>query len=157
MNRPVVAQFIERLRHAFEEDDADSRSKAAEAENVRRVQEQYRAIARGDFPAFLDTLAEDVEMEFVGSPRVPFAGRWRGRDQAARAVRENFAQVEDQHPEVHSVVAQGDTVVIVAHERGRFRNSGQPYEVHWVQIFTFRDGKIARFRQICDSAAILDP
>jgi uncharacterized protein len=54
------------------------------------------------------------------------------------------------------VVAQGDVVVIVAHERGRFRESGRPYALHWVQIFTLRDGRVARFRQICDSVAMLE-
>jgi uncharacterized protein len=156
MNPPIVAQFIERLHHAFEEDDADGRSKAVESANVRRIQQQYEAIARGDFDGFLDSLAEDVDMEFVGSARVPFAGRYQGRDAAARAVRGNFALVEDQKPEIHSVIAQGDVVVVVAFERGRFRLTGRSYGVHWVQIFTFRDGKVARFRQICDSAAMID-
>jgi ketosteroid isomerase-like protein len=157
MDQVVVAQFIDRLVSAFEEDDAGAAVKAAEAANVWRVQESYRAIARGDFPAFLETLSEDVEMEFVGSPRAPFTGRWRGRDEAARAVRDNFFQVEEQHPEIHTVVAQGDIVVVVAQERGRFRGTGRPYETHWVQIFTFRDGKVARFRQICDNSTMIEP
>jgi uncharacterized protein len=54
------------------------------------------------------------------------------------------------------VVAQGDIVVIVAHDRGTFRDSRRPYALHWVQIFTLRDGHVARFRQICDSAAMLE-
>ncbi len=107
--------------------------------------------------AFLEMLAEDVEIEFVGSPRGLFAGRWRGREEAALAIGENFAQVEEQRPEVHSVVAQGDVVVVVAHEHGRFRRTGLLYETHWVQIFTFRDGKVVRFREIYDSTTMADP
>jgi len=71
-------------------------------------------------------------------------------------VRNNFAQVEDQQSKIQSVVAQGDIVVVVAYERGRLRQLGRHYEVHWERIFTFREGKVARFRQICDSAALLD-
>jgi uncharacterized protein len=156
MDQPVVAQFIERLASAFAEDDAESAAKAAEAANVSRVQESYRALARGDLAAFLEMLAEDVEMEFVGSPRGLFAGRWRGREEAARALGDNFAQVEEQRPEVHTVVAQGDVVVVVAHEHGRFRRTGLPYETHWVQIFTFRDGKVVRFREIYDSTTMAE-
>jgi ketosteroid isomerase-like protein len=47
-------------------------------------------------------------------------------------------------------------VVVIARESGRFRPSGHPYETHWVQIFTLRDGKIARFRQICDGSTLID-
>ena len=83
MDQVVVAQFIDRLASAFEEDDADAAVKAAESANVRRVQENYRALARGDLAAFLDAMAEDVEMEFVGSPARPvrraMAGPGRGR------------------------------------------------------------------------------
>ena len=53
-------------------------------------------------------------------------------------------------------MAQGDVVVVVAHERGRFRATGRPYETHWVQIFTFRDGQLARFVQICDNSTMID-
>jgi ketosteroid isomerase-like protein len=95
MDHPVLARFIEHLGSAFEEDDAGAAVKAAEASNVWLVQESYRVIARGDFAGFRDLLAEDVEMEFVGSPRMPFTGRWRGREEAARALRHNFSQVED--------------------------------------------------------------
>jgi len=156
MDQPIVAKFIDGLASAFEEGDVGAAMKAAEAANVWRVQESYRAIARGDFAAFFESLAEDVEMEFVGPPHAPFAGRWRGRDEAARAVRENFSQVDEQRPEIQTVVAQGDLVVVVAQERGRFRATGRSYETHWVQIFTFRDGKVARFRQICDNSSMID-
>jgi uncharacterized protein len=156
MNPPIVAQFIERLHHAFHEDDSEAHRKAVEGANVRLLQQQYEAIARGDFAGFLEMLDEDIEMEIVGSERVPLAGRWRGRETVARVIRENFSQLEDQRPEVHSVIAQGDVVVVVAFERGRFRQSGRPYEVHWVQIFTFREGKLVRFREISDTAAMIE-
>jgi hypothetical protein len=64
--------------------------------------------------------------------------------------------IENQEPEIRSVVAQGDVVVIVAHEHGRLRDSRRPYTLHWVQMFTFRDGRVARFRLICNSAAMVD-
>jgi uncharacterized protein len=156
MDQPVVAQFIERLASAFAEDDTDAAGKATEAANVRRVQETYRALASGDMAAFLETLAEDMEMEFVGSPNGLFAGRYRGREESARAVVENFAKVEEQRPEIHWVVAQGDVVIVVGQESGRIRRTGLPYDSHFVQVFTFRDGKMARYREIYDSTTMTD-
>lgn len=32
--------------------------------------------------------------------------------------------------------------------------AGRQNQVHWMQIFAFRDGKVAQFRQICESAAL---
>src|SRR5262249_38484136 len=144
MDANSITRFLEGLRPAFEAGDAAVAGKSAEASCVGLVEAQYRAIARGDFAAFLDTLAEDIELETVGPPAIPFVGRWRGRAEVADAIRRNFACVEAQQPEILTVVAQGDTVVVAARERGRFRATGRPYDLHWVQFFTCRDGRVVR-------------
>jgi ketosteroid isomerase-like protein len=156
MNPTAVSQFIDKLRDAFEDDDSNAAAKVMESNNVTLIQDQYRAIARGDFAAFVNLLADDIEMEIVGPSAVPFVGSWRGRQQVVDAIGKNFSHLEDQHPEVQSVVAQGDMVVVTAKERGRIKATGRTYEVHWVQYFTFRNGKVVRFRELFDSGAMLD-
>jgi ketosteroid isomerase-like protein len=152
----AIARFVDGLRPAFEAGDPAAAAKAAEAECVRLVEDLYRAIAGGDFAAFLDTLADDVEFENVGPAAVPFVGRWRGREEVAEAIARNFGYVEDQRPEVLSLVAQGDCVVVVARERGRYRPTGRDYDAHWVQHFTWRDGRLTRFLQVLDGASLLE-
>ncbi len=156
MNPAAVDQFIASIRGAFEEGDARAAEKPEEARNVASVQRQYQALARGDLEAFLETIADDIDMEIVGPPGAPMVGRWRGRDQVVEAVCQNFGQVEDQRPEIRTVVAQGDTVMIMARERGRFRHTKREYETHWVQVLTFRDGRVVRFRECFDSGPILE-
>lgn len=151
----ALRQFIDALGPAFEAGDPDCGRKSAEAAHVRLVQASYRAAAAGDLPGFLAGLADDAELETVGPATIPYVGRWRGRDEVAGAVARNFGYLEDQRPEVLAVVAQGDTVIVVARERGRCRPSGRPYDMHWVQQFTFAGGKLLRFRQVFDSAALL--
>jgi ketosteroid isomerase-like protein len=63
--------------------------------------------------------------------------------------------VEEQQPEILAVVAQGAVVVVTARERGRYRATGRSYDLHWVQLFTFRQGKVVRVREVFDSAAML--
>jgi ketosteroid isomerase-like protein len=148
MSQAGIARMLDRITHAFHEGDPEAGRKQAEAENVRLLREQYDAIARGDFDGAIEMFAEDIEFEILGPERGPFAGRWQGRAEVGDAVRRNFAKVENQEPEIHAVVAQGDTVVIIARECGRIRDTGQHYDVHWVQQFTFRDGKAVRIREI---------
>jgi ketosteroid isomerase-like protein len=149
MSQVAVTHFLDRFPHAFQEGDPLAAQKQTEADNVRRLQEMYRGIARGDFEAFSDALAEDAELEIVGGPGMPFNGRWQGRDEIARAVRENFSQIEESRPVIHSIVAQGDTVVLCCQEQGRYRATKQEYDVHWVLVVTYRDGKIVRAREVC--------
>jgi uncharacterized protein len=156
MNPASVGRFIDRLEGAFRADDARSANKEVEAANVRRLQEQYRAILRGDFAFVSDSMADDIDMEMIGPPNLPLVGHWHGRQEVAEAVRNNFAQLENQDPEVLAVVAQGDIVVLFARETGVYRPTGKRYAIHWVQLFTFANGKISRFRGIYDTASMLD-
>jgi ketosteroid isomerase-like protein len=143
-----VARFIDRLHEAFLEEDDAAAAKAAEASNVAALTELYRAIARGDFASALARMADDVELELRGPADVPINGHWRGLADVAAAMRGNFAALAEQQAEVHSVVAQGDVVVILARERGKVRASGAPYCMRWVQDFTFRGDKLVRIRGV---------
>jgi ketosteroid isomerase-like protein len=147
-----LVEFIDGLPAAFREGDPACEAKGVEAANVRRVQEMFRSLLRGDLPGFLDGLADDVALEILAPPGFPFAGRWTGREAVAAAVVNNFSRIEGQRPTVRTVAAQGDTVVTVGEERGRVRGAPADYHVHWVQVFTLRDGRVARVREIVAEA-----
>lgn len=156
MSQPIDPQFIARLQTAFHEGDENAAAKTLEAENVRVIEEVFRAFARKDFDALHGLLADDVTFEIVGPGGGPMAARAEGRECVIEAARGHFAQVEDQRPEVLSVVAQGDTVVVVGKERGRFRATGREYEVHWMHQYRLEGGKVVRITEMLDSAALLD-
>ena len=156
MSQPIDPRFIDRLQHAFREGDEQAAGKTAEAENVRVIEEVFRAIARKDFDALGGLLAEDVTFEIVGPGGGPMAARAEGRGRVIEAARGNFAQVEEQRPEILSVVAQGDTVVVVGKERGRFRSTGREYELHWMHEYKLVGGKVLRILELLDSGALLD-
>lgn len=152
MTQATLESFQDLFPQAFEEGDPLAAQKQVEAANVRRLQTMYSDIARGDFQAFADALAEDVEVEIVSGPGMPFNGRWRGKQEVVRATRENFAQIEEPRPAVQSIVAQGDTVVLCCREQGRYRTTGKEYDVHWMLVVTYKDGKIVRAREMCVNA-----
>lgn len=57
--------------------------------NIDVVQRTYEAVGRGDIPAVLDLLTNDVEWTLQGPSSIPFAGTRHGRD----GVAEFFALV----------------------------------------------------------------
>jgi uncharacterized protein len=146
------ANFFVGYERAFRDGDPAVDSKELEARAVAHIRGQIEAIMRGDFAAFAASLAEDAEMEIHGPAHLPIRGRWRGRQNVAEAVRQNFGHVADQKPEIQSLCAQGDTVVLVGRERGRFTASGDEYNVTWIQVHTVRDGKTVCFRQYVSEA-----
>ncbi|HEX8399886.1 MAG TPA: nuclear transport factor 2 family protein [Pyrinomonadaceae bacterium] len=155
MNQIIDSQFIDNLQTAFHEGDKNVANKLEEAENVRRVEEAFRLIARKDFKALDGIFADEITFEIVGSPDTPMAGVTQGCRQVIETLENNFAQIEEQQPEIHSVVAQGNTVVVFGRDRGRFRPTGQTFDLHWMHQYIFENGKIIHMRELLDSAALL--
>jgi uncharacterized protein len=146
----VDQQFFDSFHTEFRQGDTNVATKSEEADNIRLAEQMYRLIAQSDFEALGDMLSDDVVFEIVGSLGNPLVGYARGRNQVLEAARKNFQLLEDQKPEIQTVVAQGDTVVVMAREKGRFAATGKEYEFHWVQFFTFKDGKVIRIRELAD-------
>jgi ketosteroid isomerase-like protein len=156
MEHSDTSPLVARIADAFRDGDPAADHKPAETDNVRRLQEVYQAVGQGDFDGgYAERLAEDAELEIIGPDVLPLVGRWQGRAAVVAATRRNFDLLTEQQPELQTVVAQGNSVVVVGRERGRWRATGEPYEIHWVQEFTFRDGKLARIREFFDTAGLL--
>jgi ketosteroid isomerase-like protein len=141
-------RFIDRLHEAFLDGDEAAAGKVTEAANVRRLQEQYRALARGDFQPTISLMADGIELELHAPADLPITGCWRGVAAVTAAMRRNFGSLADQQAELLGVVAQGDTVVLFADESSKVRATGDRYQVRWVQFFTFRDDKLVRVRGV---------
>jgi len=133
---------------AFMAGDPASAAKEPERANVDHLARLVHAISSGRFDEFRALLADDVEYELLGPPGSPWPFRVRGADAVTAAIEENFASVAEQMPEVLAMSAQGDTVMLMARERGRWRATGAPYEHLLAQQFTFRDGQLSVFRSV---------
>jgi hypothetical protein len=128
----------------------------AKQENVRVVQQVFEALGRGDIPAMLNALIEDVDWHNPESTEIlPWAGTCHGREQVAQFFTTLGEVVEIQQFEPQEFIAQGDKVVVLGYDRARVKSTGRTYENHWAMIFTLRGDKIAGFRIYEDTAAIL--
>ena len=148
-------RFIEQIRLGFEEGDPNVHSKVIERKNVEIVQRLFEALSRNDFDAMIDEMSEEIEMEILGPPGGPMVGVCSGKTAVRQTLVQNFGMVDEQQPEILSVTAQGNTVVIVGRETGRFKPTGKTYNVSWVQIFTLQNDKAVRFREIVDMATLI--
>ncbi len=117
------------------------------------VQETYEAVGRGDIPALLDLLTDDVEWTFQGPSVIPFAGTRRGREGVAEFFSLVGENLEFERFEPREFVAQGDTVVVLGFERSRIKPTGRTFEQEWAHIYKLRDGKVAEFLALEDTAA----
>jgi ketosteroid isomerase-like protein len=148
MNHEKISTFLNEIPLIFEFGDPDIATKTLEQSNLASLMQVYQTIVSADLAGYFNSLTEDVTLEIVGPKELGFTGHWEGRDAVLQATLQNFGKLEEIAPEVTSVVAQGDTVIVIAKESGRIRETEQSYVVHWVQQFTFREGKLARIWEI---------
>lgn len=149
MTQVSLAEIPQALGSAFEAGDDDADGKTRERGNVERIGRMVHAISQGRFNEVREQLAPDIIYEMAVPAHVPWRRHARGADEVAATLAENFATVRDQRTQPLSLVSQGDTVMMMARETGRFSESGEPYEVLLAQQFTFDDeGRLAGFRGV---------
>ena len=118
------------------------------------VDAHYEAITRHDCAALMATLAEDVDWQVVGRDTLAFGGNHGGRAEVQRFFSTIAAACEFLEFAADRKIADGDTVVVLGHERVRVKATKREWSTTWVQVHTVRDNAICRFRGCTDTAAI---
>ena len=126
-----------------------------EAQNTKVVQDAYAAFQRGDIATLLSYLADDIAWVGVygAAPHVPMSGARRGK----AAVAEFFKQVGDNMKfsrfEPKEFIATGDKVVALGHYVGT-TSLGTNVDSDFAMVFTLANGKVTRFQEFTNAAAI---
>ena len=121
--------------------------------NVERVQAIYAAFGRGDIPAILEQLTEDVEWEYgVNSTDVPWLQPRRGRTEVVKFF-ESLSALEISKFVPKYVLSQGDVVVGLIDLEAKVKATGQRVvEDDEVHVWYFDDrGRVRRFRHRVDT------
>jgi ketosteroid isomerase-like protein len=121
--------------------------------NLATVQGIYEAFGRGDVPAILERLAEDVEWEYgVNSTDVPWLQPRRGRD-AVAGFFQSLGGIDFHRLEATTFLESGPVVVVLLQVEATVKTTGrQVSESDEVHIWHFdAAGRIARFRHRADT------
>jgi uncharacterized protein len=103
----------------------------SQQDQVETVGRLYKLFVKGDLPAILKLVTDDVDWEFFGSAKIPWAGPRRGHvgvEQFFRSVGQTTA-VETFEPD--EFITAADSVVVLGHERKRMRANGHSVEANW--------------------------
>jgi len=122
--------------------------------NLVLVRRAWEYIAAGDFGALSEIFADDIDWVIPDMPSVPFAGKWRGHGgvqqffRVVAEVQETLEFTPDQF------LAQGETVVVLGRFSNRVKATGKLSNSEWVQVWTARDGKLAKMQEYVDTLAV---
>jgi ketosteroid isomerase-like protein len=125
--------------------------------HTKTIQEIYDAFQRGDLPAILARVTEDVDWnnQGVASRECPWNGDFSGK-----AGLPGFFQALDRCLAFrvfvpHAFVEQGDRVLVELRIESDVKQTGRPLENDVVHAWTFAGDKVRRYRHYNDTAAEL--
>jgi uncharacterized protein len=117
------------------------------------VKQTYAAFGRGDIPAILNLIADQVDWQDVCPASLPYSGLRRNRAEVANFFSDE-AQIEDTKVfEPREFIVAGENVTVLGHMEGYARDTKREFRTDWVHLFTVQNGKITRWRGFLDTAA----
>ncbi len=121
------------------------------------VRSFYEAFARRDVDA-VRALA-DPQVEWTSAENFIYADRspYVGIDAVLRLIFDRLFQDWDSFSMgVNEILGGGEIVIANGRFRGLFRANRAPIDAQFVQVFQFKDGKIARCQMYTDTAQFKD-
>ena len=112
--------------------------------NLEFARRAFSAFERRDMKALEELCTPDVEFDW--SRRLLDPTTTRGYDGVRRFLEEMYRIFEEIVFEEEEILEFGNEVLMVSTGRFRGRNSGVDVTAHGANLFTIRDGKLARFR-----------
>lgn len=128
-----------------------------EAENLATAGRIYEAFGKGDVPAILAELADDVQWESWADNRAQAAGisylQPRQGKQGAAAFFGLAAQMNVTEVQVLNLMAGGNSVAVEFVISASNPETGKTYRDEEIHLWTFNDaGRVTRLRHYVDTA-----
>jgi ketosteroid isomerase-like protein len=117
------------------------------------VQDLYAAYRRGDLPAILASLANDVVWESEGPAAISFCGIRHGIKETTGFFEALAADFTNPEITISEYVASGDTVMTLGRYKATAKKTGKVFDTPIAHYWKIRDGKVARYVGFDDTAA----
>lgn len=121
--------------------------------NIERVRQLYSAFLQGDIDGILEMLSPNVEWCEPENPFNPAAGSRRGHAGFLEWVRIGKDAEEVLVLEPRQFLSNEDVVGVVGYTKCLAKPTGRTYEMDFVHVITFADGKVTRFQEFFDTYA----
>ena len=126
---------------------------SSRAQTLAVVREALARFAANDVEGLLKLLDDDVEWQEPDTGgRLPWSGYYRGKSGVLIWL-QALGAVDDLKIKPREFLADGDRVVVLAHETGRMRATGRAFDSDLALVFTVAAGRITAMRVFANTAA----
>ena len=122
------------------------------SESVDVTQKLFERFGAADIPGILEYIHDDNVIEFYGPSVIPYAGTYRGRDEA-RQFFENVLNNVDIHLfDAEQFFSEGPMVSVSGVLHLTAKRTGVDIKSSFAHVITVKDGKWLRFRDFMDTS-----
>jgi ketosteroid isomerase-like protein len=126
------------------------------ADNEGIVRACYEAFGKADVPFILSKLDPSVKWVSNCPPgSIPWGGTRHGHTGAVSFFEVLSERIDMELFEPQQMVSGKDLVFVRGRTVALVRSTRKKFDSDWVHVFTFSDGKITRFQEFYDTAAIV--
>lgn len=123
-------------------------------ENKRLMQQVFEELARGNSPALIEVLADDVEWHVTGTTR--FSKTYRGKSALMNELLGPlFSQLAEQFTMTADRFIADDNYVVVECRGKTTTNRGRPYNNKYCFVFRMEDRKIKEVTEYMDTQLVV--
>lgn len=122
--------------------------------NIQVAKQAYANFKAGKIPAVLESMSETIEWQLPEIEGVSFSGKRRGKESVADFFSKLGQEQDVISFEPREFIAQDDKVVAVGTYSFRVKETRQQFTSDFAHVFTIQNGKVVRFQEFMDSAAV---
>lgn len=123
-------------------------------ENKRLMQQVFEELARGNSPALIEVLADDVEWQVTGTTKL--SKKYRGKAALMNELLGPlFSQLADKFIMTADRFIADDNYVVVECHGKTTTNTGRPYNNKYCFVFRMEDGKIKEVIEYMDTQLVV--
>ena len=126
------------------------------ADNIEATQKIFAAFGAGDVPAILEMLDDDIVIEFYGPNVIPYAGCYRGKDEARGFFETVLSSVQINQFDPEEMLSDKDKVIVTGHLNLNALSTGGEIDSDFVHVITMKNGKWLRFRDFMNTAVAVN-
>lgn len=115
------------------------------------LDQMFAAFGAQDAEAAAATVTEDSVWIHHGTQKLP-SMKFEGKPAVVKFFEINFSTMAVEKFEVLDMRQDGDVVSVFGQERFTMAGDEDTFEQKWIQVYTFRDGLIARMEEYATSA-----
>jgi uncharacterized protein len=124
--------------------------------NDLKVKSFYEAFNNGDIEAIISELHPKVEWISMGSPDLPYTGKFKGKNEVRKLFNELDENLDilEMRPEHYFEESQNgkDLVVVTGFYKAKVLKTGKTTESIWCMIWEFNDESlVTKVREISDT------